>query len=109
MSEYNPDKWVIIKVVTEKETFCKVFGCWSGGYLDGDSWRMNSGIESVNVTDNTYEFIGASGSRYVCGKDSYGLNVFGSGVMNQLLDKYPDNLTLLGEDEWAANVQMEET
>ena len=107
MSEYFPDYWVIIKVETDKETFCKVFGCWSGGYLDGDSWRMNSGIESFNETDGSFDFFGSSGSTYICHKEAYGMNMHGSGVMKSLLEKYPDNITLLDEDEWKSCVQME--
>jgi len=54
MSEYNPDSWVIIKItVPDQKTIYKVLGGWSGGYLDGDSWQLNSGIAKVKRTEIT--------------------------------------------------------
>ena len=48
MSEYTCDNWVVIKFNTEEHgIFYKVLVGTSGGYLDGDSWRMNSGITKV--------------------------------------------------------------
>ena len=44
---YYPDKWLIIEI-NGTTRFHKVFGTWSGGYLEGDSWRFNSGIVGVH-------------------------------------------------------------
>ena len=39
MSDYTPDKWVLVKISgNESPPVYKVFACWAGGYLDGDSW-----------------------------------------------------------------------
>ena len=43
---YTPDGWMIVKI-TGTNPHYRVFGSWRGGYLSGDSWRMNSGIISV--------------------------------------------------------------
>ena len=43
----TPDKWVIIKIGSDSESSFKVFGSWAGGYLDGDRWRLNSGITKI--------------------------------------------------------------
>jgi len=43
---YNPDNWVVIKMNGDDPHY-RVLAGWSGGYLDGDSWRMNSGITRV--------------------------------------------------------------
>ncbi len=53
--EYTPDSWVVLKVKAGKGTFpfYKVLAGWSGGYLSGDSWRINSGITRVE-DDRTY-------------------------------------------------------
>lgn len=67
---YKPNAWVIIKCKTKDETVYKVMGGWYGGYLFGDSWRLNSGIEKVIETDDSYEFIGSSGSVYKCFKNA---------------------------------------
>lgn len=37
----TPDKWVILKLPND---YYKVFGTWAGGYLDGDRWKLNSGM-----------------------------------------------------------------
>lgn len=35
MSVYTPDTWVILEIQSAGETFYKVLGGWSGGYLNG--------------------------------------------------------------------------
>ena len=70
MSEYTPDNWVMVKCECIEGDYYKIVGGWSGGYLDGDSWRINSGVTSVEETENSYHFYGSSGSVYICGKDS---------------------------------------
>ena len=40
MSNYSPDRWVVVKIVTPKERLYKVFASWSGRYTGGDSWKM---------------------------------------------------------------------
>ena len=41
---YKCDNWVIVKSPSETDPHYRVLVGTSGGYLDGDSWRMNSGI-----------------------------------------------------------------
>ena len=71
MSAYNPDNWVIVKI-TGTDPHYRVFGSWRGGYIQGDSWRMNSGIVSVEEDGDYYIFKGHSGSTYSCHKKCYG-------------------------------------
>lgn len=67
---YQPHNWVIIKIHSPKEPdFYKVLGGWSGGYLDGDYWRINSGITRVEEEGDFYLFHGSSGSIYKCHKE----------------------------------------
>ena len=72
----TPHVWVVVKITntsTDKhQPIYKVFASWRGGYLDGDSWKMNSGIKSVEETDTHYIFHGYSGSEYHCNKRYYG-------------------------------------
>ena len=75
MSEYNPDKWAIIKLEIDGVLVHKVLGGWSGGYLDGDSWRLSSGLESVETEGNYYLMKNYSGSVYKCHKNANGFNV----------------------------------
>jgi hypothetical protein len=90
MSEYTPDRWVIIKITTPKETLYKVFASWSGGYTGSDSWKMNSGITHATLVDTHWEFAGYSGSVYSCHKESYGTNGYGSSVLQRFIDSAPD-------------------
>lgn len=78
MREYSPDKWVIIKTPE-----ChKIFACWRGGYLDGDSWRCSSAIKDVREDGDWLYFGGFSGSTYICNKKTYGASSYGASVLN---------------------------
>lgn len=100
MSEYNPDSWVIIKVMgIEDKDFFKVLAGWSGGYLDGDSWRMNSGIDKIEDDGDYYNFIGQSGSVYRCHKEGESMRMSMSGTWARMLREYPDNVELVGVED----------
>lgn len=73
MTEYNPDKWTLLRFTYNGETIVKVLGTWSGSYLWGDSWRLNSGITKVEEDGDYYLFYGHSGSVYKCHKDMEGV------------------------------------
>ena len=105
MSEYTPDNWVVLKIKQSENDrgFYKVLGGWSGGYLDGDSWRMNSGIVRVEEKPKHWEFYGASGSVYKCHRKGYGLRMNNAGIYNRLKEKevFEGQLTLMPEDtDW---------
>lgn len=87
MSEYRPDKFLLIEITLPEEKLVKVFGTWAGGYLNGDSWRLNSGVESIKVEDQLYHFFGSSGSVYICHSESYGATVYGQSVLNNAVEK----------------------
>ena len=41
MTDYTPDKWIVVKIEGgEFPLTYKVFACWYGGYLNGDSWKI---------------------------------------------------------------------
>ena len=103
MSEYLPDNWVILRIKEGKGTFpfYKVLAGWSGGYLDGDSWRMNSGITRVEDHETYYSFYGYSGSVYKVWKDRYGLRMNNAGVYNHMKEKFGDAIEMMPEDtDW---------
>ena len=81
---YTPDCWVIVEIDHEGVIYHKVLAGWSGGYLDGDSWRMNSGINGVEVDGDYYLIHGYSGSIYKVHKDAETVRMSISGVLNQL-------------------------
>lgn len=68
---YTPDYWCVIKV-NGPDPHYRVFGSWSGSYLYGSSWRMNSGITKVEYDGTNYKFYGSSGSVYICHQEMYG-------------------------------------
>jgi len=89
MSDYRPDKWVVVKI--GEENLYKVFACWYGGYAGSDSWKLNSGITKATLEGNVYSFEGSSGSVYECHKDVYGTNMYGHGVLNNIIEKANQN------------------
>jgi hypothetical protein len=101
MTEYNPDSWVVIKMTHNDKTFYKVLGGWSSSYLYGDSWRLNSGIERVELEGDVYKFDGSSGSVYSCHKENYGLRASTAYVWDMMKEKYPDQVELLEDCDWS--------
>ena len=89
MSDYSPDRWVIVRIVTATECLYKVFATWSGGYASSDSWKMNSGITHARLVDDRWEFAGYSGSVYSCHWDAYGTNGYGGNVLQNFIDQMP--------------------
>ena len=87
MSDYSPDRWVVVKIVTAKERLYKVFASWSGGYGGSDSWKMNSGITHATLVDGRWEFAGYSGSVYSCHKESYGVSGYNGNVLQNFINK----------------------
>jgi hypothetical protein len=88
MSEYIPDKWVVVKIEGEEFPLTyKVFGCWFGGYLGSNSWKMNSGIKYVSEGDKCYLFEGYSGSIYKCYQSNYGTHMYGHGVLQDIIER----------------------
>ena len=109
MSEYYPDNWVVLKLKAGKGAYpvYKVLAGWSGGYLHGDAWRINSGISKVTENGDYLEFWGHSGSCYVCHKDSYRLTMANSGVYNKLKEQqqFDGQVQLIPEDTDWMNVK----
>ena len=105
MSEYLPDNWVVLKIMQpDQDTLYKVLGGWSGGYLDGDSWRLNSGVTKVKEDGDYYEFYGESGSCYRCHKEQYQLRMSTVGIYNQMVDnqQFDGQVQLMAEDtDWS--------
>ncbi len=93
---YKPDQWLVVKVA---DALYKVFGVWGGGYLHGDQWRLNSGIEKVERNGLIWTFYGYSGSVYEVRQDSYGSTAYGWGVLDSVKKQLP-NLQILTKAEF---------
>lgn len=103
MTEYNPDSWVIIKITHNDQTFYKVLGGWSESYINGSSWRLNSGIDKCeyDIGKDQWHFYGATGSVYNCYPEAYGLRMSTASIWNQMKEKYPDQVELLEDRDWS--------
>ena len=98
----SPDRWVIVKL---PNNYYKVFGTWTGGYLDGDRWKLNSGISKVEQDENFYYFIGFSGSCYKCHKKGYGTATsWGLSVLNKIIEQGNGQIELMENVEDWENV-----
>lgn len=94
-NQYTPDRWAILKFITEEETYYKVLGGWLGGYLTGDAWRINSGIERVIVHHGEYHFVGYSGSVYVGRLGAEGCTGLMHNIVNQLVERYGNEVSVI--------------
>lgn len=83
--DYCPEEWVVFALDYPDETIYRVFGAWRGGFTTGDSWRVNSGIESVEVEGDFILFHGHTGSTYRCHKDAPEPGGWRGGVLVKLL------------------------
>ena len=106
MSDYSPDRWVVIKITTSTERLYKVFASWSGGYGGSDSWKINSGITRATLVDDRWEFDGYSGSVYSCHTQAYGTNGYGGNVLQNFIDRAQSAGATIeimpGETNWAS-------
>ncbi len=85
------DSWVVLRFKEGDNIFYKVFASWSGGYLSGDSWRLNSGIKSVTMENGNFIFRGESGSVYICKVGAYGFATnYSRGVLQTIINKSED-------------------
>tara|TARA_B110000908_G_scaffold125991_1_gene147766 strand:+ start:192 stop:530 length:339 start_codon:yes stop_codon:yes gene_type:complete len=81
------DNWVIVKSPPIPDPHYRVLVGTSGGYLDGDSWRMNSGIVRVDESDEFFYIYGSSGSCYQCNKKAYMVRKNSAYILDQLKDR----------------------
>lgn len=89
MTTYTPDKWVVVEcgeVDTGNKCF-KIFGSWSGGYLDGDSWKLSSGFSidsAVTAGGGKYNIPNYSGSLYIVSSDegAYGYTIYCASIFS---------------------------
>jgi hypothetical protein len=92
MSEYTPDRWVIVEINSpEHGTIRKGLGSWYGGFAGSDEWRMNSGIEKVIDQGTYYDVYGYSGSIYKCVKGAEGMSAYTSSVYENYKNKLEES------------------
>ena len=90
MTTYTPDAWVVLEISSDDtEPIRKVLAGWYGGYANGDSWKLSSGVTNTTEYPDRYEFLNATGSLYVCYKQSQRL----SGLTGSVLEYWRNQTT----------------
>jgi hypothetical protein len=100
VSEYFPDKWVIVELIQDdgsKEL--KVLASWYGGFTGSNSWKLSSGITNTEIDESGYEFLNYSGSKYFCHKNTYGMSGYTSMIYSEFVNKIGDRIRVLTEEE----------
>ena len=77
MRTHKPDAWKLLKMPDGHVRIC---AGWSGGYLDGDRWRLSSGIKEAQEEKEYYIFQTYSGSSYRCHKKSETIRMANAGI-----------------------------
>ena len=83
----NPDRWLILKLEHNGQTVYKLFSTWIGGYLDSDSWRLNSGITTVEPSGSFYIVAGHSGTQYTIHPNAFGTSSYTQQVLDSIIHK----------------------
>ena len=108
MEKYTPDHWVVLPLEWPgRPVIYKVLAGWSGSYLYGSSWKLNSGIvKATQPEPGLYEFEGYSGSVYVGRTTRYGVGLSIAGVLEDIEAQAKTaggSATVLPEDtDWTA-------
>lgn len=98
--KYTPDKWVIVEVTNEGKIHYRIFGTWLGGYLNGQSWRMNSGNTEVHKTkEGAYNVFGNSGSCYFLNPLAYGVGGYTGSVLKEFVDNSDGGIKIFSEEQ----------
>lgn len=100
--KYAPDKWVVLRIEDAEKGYTphfKILGSWFGSYLEGEAWRLNSGIKSVHKAKDSFHVFGHSGSAYICSFRGYGTSGYVGDVLEGWMKEHPNNITLLTEKE----------
>ena len=99
MSDYTPDKWLMIKLTNDKnESHYRIFANWYGGYLGSDSWKLNSGVVSLTEDKHGYHFNGTSGSVYHCNKQLYGASGYGHRMLQNIIEQSKLTIEVIPEE-----------
>jgi hypothetical protein len=80
---YCPDAYRVILVDNH---IIKVYASWSGCYLNGDAYRLNSGTTKIEQDEHYYYFKGYSGSTYQLRKENGRFTAYTQAVYSELLE-----------------------
>lgn len=98
MNIHTPDCWTVVEFGNTNHTIRKIFAGWYGGFAEGESWSLSSGITEAQEYDTHWEFLNHSGSRYVCYKNTKGLSSYMYGIFGNWLAEAKDAGTYTVQD-----------
>ena len=99
MSEYIPDRWVILYITSDTEPpIRRIFAGWTGSYSYGASWKASSGITETLEFDDRYEFINYSWSKYICYKKRYCMTGYMTSDYEYWTNQLQDDMTITIEE-----------
>jgi len=98
MTVYLPDNWVVLKFNTDDPHYRLLTGV-SGGYTQGDEWRMNSGITACVKEGKYYIFFGSSGSEYRCHEEMYRLRMNNAHIFAKLQSLHGEDVVVMMPEE----------
>lgn len=89
MSEYYPDCYQFLRIssVYDDSVIYKLFAVWVGGYAQGDSWKINSGITQIFKEENSLRVSGYSGSTYVVNTENKFMSSYGTSVLTDIIKR----------------------
>lgn len=95
---YTPDRFIILKYL-EDNSYAILAG-WSGGYLDGDSWRRSSRLKSAKSNEYGYE-VTTESSTYQLRANAIGYTGLMHSILNQLsqLEEAADMIEVFDKPE----------
>lgn len=93
----TPNSWVVVEITHKGQKYKKIVSGWSGGYLDGDSWRLSSDIKNIDKAHSEFYAVveTMSGSVYNLYYQANELRMSNSGIYNQLKEKFGDDLEIV--------------
>lgn len=108
MSTYNPDRWTLlyVKYPDATEEVARVYSGNYGGYLGSNTWKLSSEVDVTEVDGDVMKFTTATGSVYICHKDSYGMSGYMMGVYDSIYKDGTDRgiaIRLITQEELFGN------
>jgi hypothetical protein len=93
----TPNSWVVVEITHKDQKYKKIVSGWSGGYLDGDSWRLSSDIKNVDKAHSEFYAVveTMSGSVYNLYYQANELRMSNSGIYNQLKEQFGDSVEIV--------------
>jgi len=87
MSTYAPDRWVLVKAISDKGKHYRVVATFYGGYLGADAWKISSGIANAKYENDMWILPQVSGSVYECREGAYGMGLYTSMVLGECIER----------------------